>query len=246
MHAATREPRRTVANPELGPEEQSGIEAGVDVRLGRILGVHVTRFDQRVSGLIQAVTVANPTGSNSGPSKSSWYQLQNVGEISNRGWEAQTSLALGPLSVASAATFVDSRVRKVAQGYSGDLQPGDRMLAVPSRTLSGTASWVQRTYQASVTISRAADWVNYDRLRIARALIADSVYADDLTGPQLRGFWSSYGGTTRLRATVSRNLWRGLVLNLTGENLLGYQQGEPDTITIVPGRTISIGVRARF
>jgi iron complex outermembrane receptor protein len=37
-----------------------------------------------------------------------------------------------------------------------------------------------------------------------------------------------------------------MLLNLTGENLLNYQRGEPDTMTIVPGRTITLGVRARF
>jgi iron complex outermembrane receptor protein len=246
MHLAAREPRRTIVNPGLGPEEQSGVETGADIRLGRILGIHVTRFDQTVSGLIQVVTVENPTGSNSGPSRSSWYQMQNVGEITNRGWEAQASLALGAMTLDGAASLVDSRVRRLASSYTGDLRPGDRMLAVPSRTISGTASWVKHDYHLSATISRASDWVNYDRLRIADALLGDSLDADDLTGPQLREFWSSYAGTTRLRASASRTVWRGLVLSVTGENLLNFQSGEPDTITIVPGRTITVGIRARF
>ncbi len=246
MHLATREPRRTLSNRALGPEEQAGIETGVDVRLGRLLGVHVTRFDQLVTGLIQPVTVTAPPGSNSGPSRSSWFQLQNVGEISNRGWEAQTSLAYGALSLGGAATFVDSRVQRLSTGYTGDLAPGDKMLAVPARTLSGTVSLVRRTYQLSSTISRASDWINYDRLAIARALISDSLTAEDLTGAKLRPFWSRYPGTTRLRASASKDLWRGLAVNVTADNLLGYQRGEPDTITIVPGRTITVGLRARF
>jgi outer membrane receptor protein involved in Fe transport len=245
MHVATREPRSTLLNPALGPEEQSGVEVGADIRMGRNVGVHVTRFDQVVSGLIQSVTVTNPAYLSIGP-KSSWYQLQNVGEIGNKGWEAQLSMAFGALDLGGAATFVDSRVRRLSAGYTGDMEPGDRMLAVPARTLSGTVSWVRRTYQASATVSRASDWINYDRLQIARALIADSLNAEDFTGRQLRRFWASYPGTTRLRASVSRDLWRGLAMSVTGENLLGDQRGEPDTITIVPGRTISAGVRARF
>src|SRR6185436_3671421 len=55
LHVVTREPRRTIANPSLLPEEQSGVEAGADFFLGRLLGLHVTRFDQRASGLIQTV-----------------------------------------------------------------------------------------------------------------------------------------------------------------------------------------------
>lgn len=246
MHLATREPRRTVANDGLMPEEQSGIETGLDLRVGGALGVHLTWFDQTVSGLIQTVTVDNPTQGNSGSSRSSWYQFQNVGEIANRGLESQAVFAAGSLRLSGAATFVDSRVLRLNDEYTGELRAGDRMLAVPARTISVSAGWQRPSYQLSATLSRASDWVNYDRLRIAQALVAESIDADDLTGTQLRSFWKSYPGSTRLRASASREFWHGLTMHITGENLLGHQLGEPDTITIVPGRTVSLGVRARF
>ena len=245
IHLAAREPRRALHNPALEPEKQSGVEAGADVVLWNRVGLHVTRFDQLASGLIQTVTITDPD--NSGPgSRRSWYQLQNVGEITNRGWESQATLALGPASFAGAAAFVDSRVRRVAAGYSGDLRPGDRMLAVPARTLSASASWESRLFNASATISRASDWINYDRLAIAAELIAAEGDATTLTGDQLRRFWVSYPGANRLRASFALPPWRGLVFTVTGDNLLNYQRGEPDTITIVPGRTITAGVKARF
>jgi iron complex outermembrane receptor protein len=43
---------------------------------------------------------------------------------------------------------------------------------------------------------------------------------------------------------VGRNFYRGLSLTLSGENLLNRQHGEPDNITVVPGRTLSFGLRA--
>ena len=246
LHLATRDPRRTLRNANLAPEQQAGFEFGTDIRIGRVLGIHVTRFDQLVSGLIQSVTVTDPTSSGPG-SKSSWYQLQNVGEIANKGWEAQASFTSGALSVSSAATFIDSRVRRLAFGYTGDLLVGDRMLAVPSRTLSGTVAWAgRRGLHLSSTISRAYDWINYDRLAIARLLIVEDRSADELTGNKLRRFWSHYPGAPRLRSAASVDLWRGVSLNATGENLLDYQRGEPDSITIVPGRTITVGLKARF
>jgi outer membrane receptor protein involved in Fe transport len=245
MYVVTGEPKRILRNVSLDPEEQSGIEFGTDVRIGRWLGVHVTRFDQLVSGLIQTVTVRSPTSS--GPGDGSWYQLQNVGEITNRGWETQASLALGSLSFGGSATIVDSRVRQVAPGYTGDLRPGDRMLAVPARTVSGNVSFVSRRgLQITTTVSRASDWINYDRLAIADSLFRRSLTDEDLTGDKVRRFWVNYGGATRLRSTASVDFWRGLVLTVSGDNLLGYQLGEPDTITIVPGRTITVGVKARF
>ena len=239
---------KMLANPNLAPEEQAGTEFGVDLILAGRLGIHVTRFDQLASGLIQTtVFVIDSTGSG-GPGKRPVfaYQLQNVGEISNRGWEGQASFSLRSLSLAGAATFVDSRVQRLAQNYTGDLRPGDRMLAVPARTLSGTASWNGSSFQVSSTISRAFDWINYDRLAIAQALIAASGDARNLSGSKLRPYWARYPGASRLRGALTYNVWRGMALQATGENLLNYQRGEPDTITIVPGRTITIGVRARF
>lgn len=252
LHVATREPRRTLPNPQLAPEEQAGVEAGADIVLWRRVGLHLTRFDQLASGLIQTVTINDP--SNSGPgSRRSWYQLQNVGEISNRGWETQATFAAGALSLAGAASFVDSRVRRLAVGYTGDLQPGDRMLAVPARTIGGTAAWTGRLVSFSTTLARASDWVNYDRLAIARDLLAADGDATEFTGSGLRRYWINYPGATRLRASVTfggrgdgRGALRGLLLTVTGENLLNHQRGEPDSITIVPGRTITAGIRARF
>jgi iron complex outermembrane receptor protein len=43
---------------------------------------------------------------------------------------------------------------------------------------------------------------------------------------------------------VGRNLYRGLSINVGGENLLNRQHGEPDNVTVVPGRTVNLGVRA--
>jgi iron complex outermembrane receptor protein len=63
-------------------------------------------------------------------------------------------------------------------------------------------------------------------------------------GQQLRNYWLKYGGVTRLRASLGRSLYRGFSINLSGENLLNRQHGEPDNVTVVPGRTVNVGVRA--
>jgi outer membrane cobalamin receptor len=244
----THEAKLQLDNPSLAPEEQSGVELGADLRVGRFFGLQITGFDQLVSGLVQQVPVRRPDGSRGpGSAEDLWFQLQNVGEISNRGWESHASFVLGPVGLDGTATFVDSRVRQTLFDYSGDLRPGDRMLAVPARTFSGTASYAgRRGFYVSTTISRASNWINYDRLAIARALIERSVDFYDIPGNKLREFWARYPGATRLRSSFSVDAWRGMVVSVTGENLLGYQRGEPDTITIVPGRTVTVGVKAKF
>jgi iron complex outermembrane receptor protein len=232
-----------VVNPDLKPEEQTGTEIGADLMFGRRLGVHVTRFDQLALGLIQSVTLADTI-----PLQRVRYahQLQNVGEITNRGWETEATLALGHLRLAGAASFVNSRVRKLSSGYTGDLRVGDRMLAVPARTFSGSATLTRPGFQISTTLSRANDWINYDRLAIAECIITQCADAKNLAGQTLRRFWTAYPGHTRMRTALSIDLPRGFTLLTTGDNLLDHQTGEPDSITIVPGRTITLGLRARF
>jgi len=245
LRAGTGGQRHRLENVALSPEQQSGIEAGIDVLFGSRVGAHLTRFNQLASGLIQTVTIVDPSGSAAQPRY--WYQLQNVGEISNRGWEAQASASRGLFTFTGALTTVDSRVERLALGYTGDLRAGDRMIAVPARTQTGTIAWARRALQLTSTISRASDWTNYDRLAIAQCYVAQCPDAKILTGQTLRDkYWAHYEGNTRVRAAMSYDWRTGLTLTFTGENLLNHMSGEPDSITIVPGRTLMAGIRARF
>ena len=240
--------RGQVLLASLAPEEQSGIEAGIDLIVGRRITMQITRFDQLASGLIQRVATGAATDPMNGSGRRHVsYALQNVGQISNRGWELEGSAAFGQLTLGGTMSFVDSRVRRLAAGYTGDLQSGDRMLEVPARTLSATASWSGKGWSGAFTASRASDWVNYDRLALAWAVASgDPLPSPDQMGPWLRSFWRTYEGVTRLRLTTSRDLRRGVALVLTGENLLDRQLGEPDNVTVLPGRTITAGIRAAF
>jgi iron complex outermembrane receptor protein len=87
--------------------------------------------------------------------------------------------------------------------------------------------------------------VGYDRLALARDMSALGEGAS-LSGDLLRGYWRSYPGFTHLGASVSRDLFDRFTLTIAGENLLGRQLGEPDNVTVLPGRTFRLGVRAAF
>ena len=246
--------RATLVAYDVTPEQQAGIEAGADLFVGRTLGFHVTRFDQKATGLIQSVPIAVPDGASSRGARFDdaydqtyvAYELQNVGEIANRGWEFTSTVDFGRLSIGSSLSLVDSRVQRVASGYTGDLQPGDRMLEVPARTASVSASWQGKGWFSSLTLARASDWTGYDRVAVAQALTSGGLAPGELVGDRLRSYWRDYGGVTRLRANFSRDLFRGLSFMVTGDNLLGQQRGEPDNATIVPGRTVTAGLKAKF
>jgi iron complex outermembrane receptor protein len=208
-----------------------------------VLSLQLTRFDQRASGLIQQVAV----GIDDGPqSRRMAYAAENVGEITNSGWELATTSSWSRLAATGALTFVDSRVRRVAPGYTGDLVAGDRMLQVPARTASLNVAWTAPDWHAAVTGSRALDWINYDELALAQAWSSDNRPTRELVGPQLRDYWRRYNGGLRLRAAASRDVRPDLSFEISADNLLNYQRGEPDNITIVPGRTIMTGVRIKF
>lgn len=232
---------------QLQPEEQTGFELGAELYVGRYGSVQVTRFDQRASGLIQDVAVRIDSVMQGGQViRRMGYVLQNVGAIDNTGWEMQGAVATGPLSFSGTLALVDSRVRRVAAGYDGELQAGDRILGVPARTASLTAEWENDGWSGAVTASRAWDWINYDRIALATAFAADTTGTRYLFGPRFRNFWKAYDGDTDLRATLSRQVRPGIWLVVRGDNLLGGQTGEPDNLTIRAGRSLMLGAKAEF
>jgi len=251
------DPRRAMML-DLEPEQQSGVEAGIDLFVGKSLGVQLTRFDQVASGLIQRVAyVASdergggqdagylpPSQLGAAQDRHISYLLQNVGEISNRGWELKTDWTIGALSLGGAYSTVDSRVRRVAPSYLGDLRAGDRMLEVPASTASLVASWTRGGWAGSMAASRSWNWIDYDRIALASAFSSSAQPDAHLVGNELRNYWLRYSGVTRLRASISKMLFRGLSFTMSGENLLNRQHGEPDNITVVPGRTLSLGLKA--
>jgi iron complex outermembrane recepter protein len=120
------------------------------------------------------------------------------------------------------------------------------MLEVPARTATLTAAWSGARWMGSLTAYRAFDWINYDRLALARDFAVVSDEAREPAGAELRAYWREYAGVTRLNATAAMDVRGGLVLVLSGENLLDHQRGEPDNLTLVPGRTLTLGFRAEF
>jgi outer membrane receptor protein involved in Fe transport len=231
----------------LDPEVQAGYETGLELYAGRALTLQLTRFDQRVTGLIQNVAVGVDTFSRGNQTDTRvHYLLQNVGEISNTGWELQGNFSHGPLGVASTYSTVESRVQALANGYNGDLRVQDRMLSVPKHTGSLTVSWLQAGWFGALGATRAQDWINYDRYRLAQDFLRPGVDTRSMTGARLRDYWLKYDGETHLRFTLSRDLLRGFSAVFVGDNLQGGQLGEPDNVTIRAGRTITGGLRASF
>jgi outer membrane receptor protein involved in Fe transport len=232
--------RGSLLGGSLTPETQAGTEVGADAYIGRFLVLRATRYDQHATGLVQPVRISFNTAPDGLPRRTYVvYELQNVGEITNRGWEFQGSLTEGPWSVGGTFSRVDSRVKKLAARYTGDLRAGDRMLEVPSQTFGFNASYSRGRLFAAWNVARASDWINYDRLALLQR-------GDPLLGTELRSYWRTYEGVTRMGGRLGIGLARGMTFTLDGENLLDMQRGEPDNVTVLPGRTLSAGLSVLF
>lgn len=253
---------------DAAPEQQTGTEAGVDIRIGSVLDIGLTRFDQSAEVLSRGTGTRAPL---SGGSPTALVH-RDVGRIDNRGWEVRARVQAGRLAAAGTWSSIDSRVGRVAPDYTGELRPGDRMLDVPARTLGLSAAWLADRWQASVSVARAADWIGYDRAALAD--LTDLAYsraagagfdgaaaipgtrtvrtleADAGTGTftprgiDLRDYWIEYPGFTSVAASLSRTILPGIRLDLSVDNLLNVQTGRPDNLTISPGRTITLGASA--
>ncbi|HEY2856734.1 MAG TPA: TonB-dependent receptor plug domain-containing protein [Gemmatimonadaceae bacterium] len=233
--------REALLQTGFAPEEQAGVEAGIDATVGHAFALHLTRFDQTAYSLIQPVLVKStllPSPDADGPMM---YALQDVGQISNRGWELESSFTEGRLSVGGTMSLVDSRIRRLAFDYRGDLQTGDRMLGVPAVTTGLTTTWTALRWSTSLTLARAQDWIDYDALALAMTPPDGRP-----TGAALRQYWRVYPGVTRFDASFSRQFFSGFTIVFSGRNLLDVQRGEPDNLTVLPGRTISAGLEAKF
>ncbi len=120
------------------------------------------------------------------------------------------------------------------------------MLEVPARTYGLNAGFYTSRWSTSWSVSRAADWINYDRIALASAFSNTDKPLEDFVGEKLRTYWKSYGGVTRIGGRAGFVIARGTMFTVDGENLLGEQRGEPDNVTVLPGRTISAGLRLSF
>lgn len=231
----------------LAPEKQSGTEVGVDVLLGARTALHVTRFDQRASGLIQPVSsLVTAVGTNGRLGRAMTYTLQNVGAIDNRGWEIEATTRVQRLSLAGTLALVDSRVAQLASGYRGEMRVGDRMLDVPASTVSLSGAYSVGRLTVTGTAIRAADWVGYDRAGIGAALSENELSPREFEGANLRRYWLRYPGVTRLRGGVTVRLRSDLSMLLGGDNLFNVQTGAPDNATVIAGRTLTLGLRTAF
>ncbi|HUF51645.1 MAG TPA: TonB-dependent receptor [Longimicrobiales bacterium] len=215
-----------VENPGLAPEEQTGLELGMDVAMGGLGVISITRFDQTVDDLVHSV-----------PLQTDMISQQNVGRIANRGWEAELTVTSGNFSLRASHTAVDSRVVRLTRAYAGELQAGDRVPEVPASTTALTLGHVHGKNSVALTGVRIGEWQSYDWIRL---------YRDRQTGARTgtpRDYRINYPPLVRIDLSLARRLSSGVEALVKLGNITGERRSGRDNLETAPGRSLSAGLR---
>ena len=228
-----------LANPDLGPERQSGYDAGVELYFGKRASVQATYYNQRVDDLISSVTVSAPSDT------LLLYRNANVGRIKNTGWEFQGATSFGRLSVSGTYSIFNSIVQKLDPGLLGDderqYHVGDRLLLIPRSSGGLTAALAAGRTQVSTGLTYIGSFRNYDRIAYDNAL-----YGGGSSSAAARSFIIDYPSSVKLNAQVARDITRSVNVFLRVDNLTNSYRPEVDNITAVYGRLTVLGVKARW
>lgn len=219
-----------VANPELAPERQQGVEGGADLFLQRGVVLKATLYQQFATDLIQQVTLRTPMGIGAR------YQFQNVGIVRNRGIELEGGIRTQFVSAGLTLHVPRSEVRQVAPRYTGELIPGDQLIEVPEAAGSAFLRYTQSRWSAEVGATGLGPWTGYDWQLLARVERGEVTRRD-----AVRDYQKRYPGFVRPYVTASLNLpgdFRALLRVDNPANTAAYIR---DNASPTLGRTALIG-----
>jgi iron complex outermembrane receptor protein len=228
--ALTARDYRQLPNPNLAPEEQEGVEAGVELHSRGAFILTATVFDQVARGLVQHVQPDPRQAPRA-------IQQQNVGRITNRGVELSLSAVSGVFEADASLGTVASRVAALSPSYTGELRVGDAVPDVPEWTASAALRYRRRGTVAMLGVTALGAWRGYDWLGYYTAAAS----ADPQ--PALSRYSTSYSPSLRPSAGISHETRRGWAWFARVENLGGAQHASRDNLQVTAGRTTWVGVR---
>jgi outer membrane receptor protein involved in Fe transport len=193
-------------NPALSAERQTGYELGAEWHTAGGAWFAFTWFDQRAEGLLQQVDLRRTVNNRR------LYQFQNVGAIDNRGVEMEGGAYWKRVSVAGRLNLVRSRVAELAATYTGEFEPGDPPLEVPTSAGSAAVRYDLARARIEVGATWLGPWTGYDWRLIQRVEAGQSPFRD-----RVREYWLDYPGLLRPFAGVTVALGRGLEASARAE-----------------------------
>ena len=234
-----------LANPDLGPETQSGYEGGIDLYYGDIFSFEVTYYDQMVKNGITPINVDNPDT----PKRE--YQYQNINEFFNKGWEIAGKVLLNPFTINFTYSSTDSRYGENQSSANWKYKNGAKKLYTPQSTASLGIGY---KVPAFIPGSYKGGFVGLDVMYTGKMLVDnylrlyDGFYNPDI--PRLDPNdpenlkWKDAFYKIRLRL----NYWFTNYLSVFVDvvNLTDYQDGAYNEITPAVGRVTKFGLEIQL
>ncbi len=224
-----------IANPDMAPERQRGVEGGGDVFFANGAFLKVTAYEQYATDLLQQVSRRVLTG------MADSYQFQNVGVVRNRGLEFETGWSGSRWSLASTLHVPRSEVRSLSPRYTGELRPGDRMIEVPelagSAHVRATSGGDRPRWSAEVGATVLGPYTGYDWLLLARIERGQATRRD-----LVRDYWMRYPGVVRPYLVASTRLRGDMRAFLRVDNPANNAALIRDNLSAPLGRTVLMGL----
>jgi outer membrane receptor protein involved in Fe transport len=223
-----------LANDNLAPESQAGIELGADLYAGTGGYLRATYFTQRASDLIQSVLITGAQGA------IRTFQFQNVGAIRNKGLELEGGLRLGRMGLDAQFNTTSSRVERIARAYSGSLRPGDQLPEIPVASGSARMTYLDRNVHLAFGVTYLGSWTGYDWTEIAEvnAGLAPS-------RPSVRDYLIRYPGIFKPYASISLDVAPQITTYLSVDNLFNSSRFEQHNGNPPAGRSLLVGIELR-
>ncbi|MBX6333292.1 MAG: TonB-dependent receptor, partial [Gemmatimonadaceae bacterium] len=224
-----------VVNPQLGPEEQAGGDIGLDVFIGPHVSLSASYYSDVARGVIDQAIVDTST-------TPVLFEFENIGRIKNSGLEMELGFNWPRVSVHGQFSLTNSIVRAVGPSYTGELEPGDRSLAVP-RYSGGMQVALRTTSRTSFAASVVyiGPWTNYDAIA-AYAVVTGTV---PLQGTW-RDFWTTYPAVVKFNASATRRIADQWSAYVAIDNIANTRTSEYNNITLTSGRSTRVGVEVRY
>lgn len=217
----------TIAASHIKPEEKVGWDAGVDVTWARVGSFSLTYFNEEGRDLVMPVVIVPGNWVIGRPDLSTTQvsQYQNIGLVTNKGWELEARLLLGPVALRANATVADNRIKALSNYYPpGEdqyIRVGTQRIEIPKH--AGGVSATVNAFRGTVSID--GTWI----------------------GPRIPRFSTSETPTLwRLNLRTEQEIDKNLMLFGKIDNVLNDQKGERSPDSFMAGRTVVAGVRYTF
>ncbi len=230
-----------IANPDLGPESQTGYEVGADIYYGDMLSFEVTYYDQFFKNGITKFLVSDPNDD--------WsvYQYQNLDEFFNKGWEFAGKLLLNPFTVNFTYTINDSKYGENTLSDSWMYKKGAKKLYTPYQTgYLGLAYQIPALYSGSSKGGFVGLGLTYrgKMLAVNQLRQYDGIFNPDIDRitPADKEYITEMEGFFKLRFRANYWITDYLSLFMDVNNLTDYQKSSISELVPTLGRVSKVGL----